>query len=53
LIWKLPDRVEGVAAILCRGKALAVSGDLDLIEVAFQISDDNAEQVQQWMMSAD
>lgn len=33
------------------GKALAVSGDLDLIEVAFQISDDNAAQVQQWMLS--
>lgn len=33
------------------GKALMVSADLDLIEVAFQISEDNAAQVQQWMVA--
>lgn len=31
------------------GKTLKVSTDLDLVEVAFQISEDNAAQVQQWM----
>ncbi|HUW25439.1 MAG TPA: DUF2288 domain-containing protein [Gallionella sp.] len=33
------------------GKALMVSVDLDLVETAFQISEDNAEQVRQWMLS--
>ncbi len=31
------------------GVAIAVSPELDLIEVAFQVSEDNAEQVAQWM----
>ena len=30
------------------GSALAVAADLDLIEVAFQMSEDNVEQIQQW-----
>jgi len=33
------------------GSAIAVNGDLDLIEVAFQISEDNRTQVAQWMES--
>lgn len=33
------------------GKALLVSVDLDLVEAACQISEDNAEQIQQWMAS--
>lgn len=33
------------------GKALMVSIDLDLIEAAFQISEDNAAQVRQWMLA--
>lgn len=30
------------------GAALAVAADLDLVEVAFQMSQDNVEQIQQW-----
>lgn len=33
------------------GSAIKVSDDLDLVEVAFQISEDNRAQVQQWMES--
>ena len=32
------------------GAAIHVSDGLDLVEVAFQISEDNAAQVQQWML---
>ncbi len=31
------------------GVAIAVNPDLDLVEVAYQISEDNAEQVAKWM----
>lgn len=31
------------------GKALFVEAELDLVEVAYQISEDNAGQVQQWI----
>lgn len=31
------------------GAAIAVSAELDLVEVAFQISEDNRGQVAQWM----
>ncbi len=31
------------------GVALYVGDDLDLVEVAFQMSEDNAAQIQQWM----
>jgi len=31
------------------GMALTVAEDLDLIEVAFQVSEDNAAQIRQWM----
>ncbi|MBI1887708.1 MAG: DUF2288 domain-containing protein [Nitrosomonadales bacterium] len=31
------------------GKALMVSADLDLVEAAFQISEDNVAQIRQWM----
>lgn len=31
------------------GMALAVADDLDLVEVAFQVSEDNAMQIRQWM----
>ncbi|KAF0205312.1 MAG: hypothetical protein FD173_1074 [Gallionellaceae bacterium] len=31
------------------GGAIAVSSDLDLVEVAFQISEDNKKQVAQWL----
>lgn len=33
------------------GAAISVSSDLDLVEVAFQISEDNAAQVAQWMLA--
>jgi hypothetical protein len=33
------------------GTALMVSADLDLVEVAFQMSEDNVEQIQQWAMA--
>ncbi|MCR4299849.1 MAG: DUF2288 domain-containing protein [Gallionella sp.] len=33
------------------GKALMVSSDLDLVEAAFQMSEDNVEQVRQWAVS--
>ena len=31
------------------GSAIQVSTELDLVEVAYQMSEDNAAQVQQWM----
>ncbi len=31
------------------GAALMVSADLDLVEVAFQMSEDNVAQIQRWM----
>lgn len=31
------------------GAALYVAPELDLVEVAFQMSEDNAEQIKQWM----
>lgn len=31
------------------GAALAVAADLDLVEVAYQMSQDNAAQIRQWM----
>jgi hypothetical protein len=34
-----------------RGATVAVSADLDLVDVAFQISKNNAHQVEEWMMS--
>jgi hypothetical protein len=34
-----------------RGVVLHISTDLDLVEVAFQMSKDNAVQIQQWMIS--
>ncbi len=33
------------------GMALMVSADLDLVDVAFQMSEDNVEQIQQWAMA--
>ncbi|MBU0620539.1 MAG: DUF2288 domain-containing protein [Gammaproteobacteria bacterium] len=33
------------------GAAIAVSPELDLVEVALQISEDNAAQVSQWMQA--
>ena len=34
-----------------QGKLILIDGSLDLIDVAFAISSDNAEQVSQWMQS--
>ena len=31
------------------GMAMMASADLDLVEVAFQMSEDNVEQIRQWM----
>ena len=31
------------------GMALTVAEDLDLVEVAFQVSEDNAAQIREWM----
>ena len=33
------------------GKALMVAADLDLVDVAFHMSKDNVEQIQQWAMA--
>ena len=33
------------------GKALLASADLDLVDVAFQMSEDNAEQIRQWAVA--
>ena len=33
------------------GKALMVAADLDLVDVAFQMSKDNVEQIQQWAVA--
>ena len=33
------------------GAAIHVSDELDLVEVAFQMSEDNAAQIQQWMVA--
>jgi len=33
------------------GAAIHVSNELDLVEVAFQMSQDNAELIQQWMVT--
>jgi len=33
------------------GTAIHVSDDLDLVEVAFQMSEDNAAQIQRWMVA--
>lgn len=35
------------------GAAIFVSPQLDLVEVAFQISEDNTEQVSQWLSSGE
>jgi len=33
------------------GMAMMVSADLDLVEVAFQMSEDNVEQIRQWAIA--
>ena len=33
------------------GAALHASAELDLVEVAFQMSEDNAEQIREWMLA--
>lgn len=43
IAWKELQR------FFANGSAVHVSGALDLVEVAFQISEDNAAQVAQWM----
>lgn len=43
IAWKELQR------LFASGAVIAVSADLDLVEVAFQISEDNAAQVAQWM----
>lgn len=35
------------------GKAWMVSADLDLVEAAFQMSEDNAAQIRQWLTSGE
>ena len=40
-----------VQRFFASGAAVHVSDDLDLVEVAFQMSEDNAEQIQQWMLA--
>ncbi|MDO8464702.1 MAG: DUF2288 domain-containing protein [Gallionella sp.] len=42
IAWKELQR------FFANGTALAVSADLDLVEVAFQMSEDNVAQIQQW-----
>jgi len=42
IAWKELQR------FFANGAALAVAADLDLVEVAFQMSEDNVEQIQQW-----
>jgi len=45
IAWKELQR------FFARGAAIHVSDDLDLVEVAFQMSQDNAAQIQQWMLA--
>jgi len=33
------------------GAVLKVSSDLDLVDVGFQMSEDNADQIRQWMLA--
>lgn len=42
IAWKELQR------FFAKGTALAVAADLDLVEVAFQMSEDNVSQIQQW-----
>lgn len=43
IAWKELQR------FFARGGAIAVSSDLDLVEVALQISEDNKKQIAQWL----
>jgi len=40
-----------VQRFFASGAAVHVSDELDLVEAAFQMSKDNAEQIQQWMLA--
>jgi len=40
-----------VQRFFASGAAVHVSDELDLVEVAFQMSEDNAEQIRQWMLA--
>jgi len=42
-------KVNLETAHFASGAAIHVSDDLDLVEVAFQMSQDNADQIRQWM----
>lgn len=43
IAWKELQR------FFAKGEALAVAADLDLVEVAFQMSEDNAAQIRHWV----
>jgi len=40
---------KGLQRFYASGATILVTNDLDLVEVAFQISEDNRQQVTQWM----
>ncbi|MHB9101367.1 MAG: DUF2288 family protein, partial [Sulfuricella sp.] len=42
--------MEGIAPFFCRRNGHAVSEELDLVEVAIQISNDNKALIEQWML---
>ena len=51
---KLKDEIAPVCwhdlqIVYARGITIVVSGELDLLEVAFEVSTDNTQQVNQWM----
>jgi hypothetical protein len=42
---------KGLQRYFASGVALAVADDLDLVEVAFQMSEDNTTQIRRWMVA--
>ena len=42
---------KGLQRYCASSVALAVADDLDLVEVAFQMSEDNTTQIRQWMVA--
>ena len=45
IAWKELER------FFAGGKVLMASADLDLVDAAFQMSEDNVEQIQQWVVT--
>jgi len=48
----IQDFVEGILRFFAAERSLAVSEELDLVEVAIQISNDNKVLIEQWMIES-